>query len=63
MQAIGSWARYLCLGTQAEADDEHSWNTGYWRLGWCLGFKYRGSGIQAEADDAQSWNTIYWQLG
>ena len=23
-QAIGSWARYLGLGTQAEADDEQS---------------------------------------
>ena len=24
LQAIGSWARYLGLGTQAEADDEQS---------------------------------------
>ena len=27
IQALGSWARYLGLGTQAEADDEQSWNT------------------------------------
>ena len=29
-QAIGSWAGFLGLGTQAEAGDEQSWNTGYW---------------------------------
>ena len=29
-QAIGNWARYLILSTQAEADDKQSWNTGYW---------------------------------
>ena len=27
IQPIGSWARYLSLSIQAEADDEQSWNT------------------------------------
>ena len=31
--AIGSWAMYLSLGTQAEADDKQSWSTGYLQLG------------------------------
>ena len=41
-QAIGSWARYLGLGTQAEADAIGSWA------------RYLGLGTQAEADDEQS---------
>ena len=46
-QAIGSWARYLGLGTQAEADPEpKSGVTGYWQL-WA---GYPGLGTQAEAD-------------
>ena len=47
---IGSWARYLGLGTQAEADDKQSWNTGYWQLGEVPRL------TQAEADDEQSWD-------
>ena len=31
-QAIGSWSRYLGLRTQAEADNEQSWMSGYWQL-------------------------------
>ena len=33
IRAIGSWAKYLGLGTQAEADVEQSCERGYWRLG------------------------------
>ena len=46
---------YLGSGSQAEADDEESWNTGYWAAG-------LGLGSQGEADDEKSWNTGHWQL-
>ena len=60
MKAIGSWARYLGLGTQAEADDQQFWitETGDERS-WIQAFRswvrYLGLGTQAEADDQQSW--------
>ena len=46
MQAIGSWAGYLGLGTQAEAGDEQSdiQAIGSWA-------RYLGLGTQAKAGD------------
>ena len=44
LNSVGSWARYLGLGTQAEADRQAIG-------GWA---RYLGSGAQAEADDDQS---------
>ena len=42
-QAIGSWARYRGLGTQADADDEQSQNPGYWQLAWVPSLRYPGN--------------------
>ena len=57
IQAIGSWAKYLGFGTQAEAGRAILIQAiGNWAM-------YLGLGTQAEAGDGKSWNTGYWQLG
>ena len=47
IQAIGSWARYLRLGTEAEDDGEQSRYTGYWQLGKVLRLTTSNPDIQA----------------